>query len=185
MTIPSPHFECLRHRSWFVAPTRCATFKSFAALDPSRANYNLVTVPTRTRTDSRLVCRYEQPTETFTNTATKLTETRYGTGCLTEMVIADECPSARLVELGQSPTRRACHRMSAPSTIRGQRHRSFSPPLRERSRPRQRLSSVRAIRSRSCPSRRGSKRIFLCDLASGGEARGAAQFPRTTVQKEA
>ena len=37
----------------------------------------------------RLVCRYEQPTETFTNTATKLTETRCGTDCLTEMVIAD------------------------------------------------------------------------------------------------
>ncbi len=97
MTTPSPHFECLRHTSWFAAPARRVTFKSFAALDHSRANHNLVTVPMRTRTDSRLVCRYEDPTKTFTNTVTKLTETRCGTDCLTKMVIADVCPTARVV----------------------------------------------------------------------------------------
>ena len=91
MTTPAPTFECLRHTSWFAAPARRATFKSFAALDHSRANLNLVTVPMRTRTDSRLVCRLEEPIRTFTNTATKLTETRCGKDCLTRMVIADAC----------------------------------------------------------------------------------------------
>lgn len=96
MTTPAPTFECLRRTSWHGAPARRATFRSFAALDHSRANLNLVTVPLRTRADSRLVCHLEEPSRASTNTATKLTETRCGKNCLTRMVIADVWPTARV-----------------------------------------------------------------------------------------
>jgi len=92
MTTRSPHFECLRPTSWFAAPARCATLKSFAALDHSWANHNLVTVPMRTRTDSRLVRRHEVATP---GAATIPIEKRCGTDCLTEMVIADVRDGAR------------------------------------------------------------------------------------------